>query len=229
MSTITQALEQVEQRISTAATQFQRDRSDIQLLAVSKKQTPSKIREAYLAGQRCFGENYLQEARDKQAVLQELDIEWHFIGPIQSNKTREIAENFNWVHSVDRLKVAQRLSNQRPKALPPLNLCLQVNIDDEKTKSGVQLDQLSLLIKEILPLPQLKLRGLMAIPARRTHYPEQLAIFQQVANLQQELSLSHPEFIADTLSLGMSADIEAAIEAGSTIVRVGTDIFGARD
>lgn len=228
MPTITEALEQVEQRISSAAIKYQRNRSDIQLLAVSKKQTASKIREAYLAGQRHFGENYLQEARDKQAVLKE-DIEWHFIGPIQSNKTREIAENFNWVHSVDRLKIAQRLNNQRPAPLPALNICLQVNIDKEKTKSGIEIDQLSSLINSILPLPRLQLRGLMVIPAKRTHYSEQLLAFQQIADLQKELSLSHPEFIADTLSMGMSADMEAAIAAGSTIVRVGTDIFGARD
>jgi len=228
MRDIKQQLIDINQKIANTATQFNREPSDIQLLAVSKTQPPSRILDAYHAGQQSFGENYLQEARDKQEVLKDLDINWHFIGPIQSNKTREIAEHFSWVHSVDRLKVAKRISKQRPEHLPPLNICLQVNIDNEPSKSGVSIGELPALTQSINLLPQLRLRGLMAIPAKRSNHDEQRAVFIQVAELLQQLKLTNPCLDMDTLSMGMSDDMEAAIAAGATIVRVGSSIFGPR-
>ena len=198
------------------------------ILAVSKKRSSVSMREAYAVGQRCFGESYLQEAIDKQAELADLDIEWHFIGPIQSNKTRSIAENFAWVHSVDRFKVAQRLNNQRPSRLEPLKVCIQVNIDDEASKSGVREQELPALARALLALPHLRLTGLMAIPLPRSDYAQQLAAFQRVAKLQTQLQ----DFLGmplTTLSMGMSSDLEAAIAAGSTLIRIGTDLFGPRN
>lgn len=228
MTDIAQQLRQIQQQIRATADTHQRPIDSIQLIAVSKTQSASKLLEAYHAGQRAFGENYLQEAKEKQSQLQQSDIEWHFIGPIQSNKTRDIAESFQWVHSVDRLKIAQRLSAQRPEHLPPLNICIQLNIDKEDTKSGVLPNQLVELAQAIAALPRIRLRGLMSIPRKRDSFEKQQAIFKQVAELQQQLNQDNPELQLDTLSMGMSADIEAAIAAGTTMIRVGTGIFGKR-
>ncbi len=197
------------------------------LLAVSKTFAAGMVREAYNAGQACFAESYVQEALDKIAALQDLDIEWHYIGPIQSNKTRAIAENFAWVHSVDRLKIAERLSEQRPAHLPPLQVCLQVNISREKTKSGVSPNEASGLAHAIAKLPGLKLRGLMAVPAPSDETAAQRRPFAQLRKLRDELNRQGLEL--DTLSMGMSHDFAAAIAEGATIVRIGTAIFGARN
>ncbi len=229
MPDIAQQLQHINARIHTSAQQCQRSAGDITLLAVSKTQSAERVLSAYHAGQRAFGENYLQEAREKQNVLQTYtDIEWHFIGPIQSNKTRDIAEHFDWVHSVDRLKIATRLSQQRPAHLPPLNVCVQINIDNEDSKAGVSLAQLPELLQAIHLLPRLRLRGLMVIPAKRDQMDQQHAVFAQVENIRQQLVTNNPSLMLDTLSMGMSDDMEAAIAAGSTIVRVGSAIFGAR-
>lgn len=223
----------VRQRLSKAAAQARRV-DDIALLAVSKGQSATSIRAVQQTGQRDFGENYLQEALDKIAQLTDLDICWHFIGPVQSNKTRPIAEHFHWVHTVDRLKVAQRLSAQRPAELAPLNICIQVNIDGEHSKSGVAPDEVAELALQIVQLPQLQLRGLMAIPAP---FGDDLCVdtelqntpFFHLAQLLATLRTRSPALAAmDTLSMGMSGDLEAAVAAGSTLVRVGTAIFGER-
>jgi pyridoxal phosphate enzyme (YggS family) len=198
------------------------------LLAVSKRHPASAIAELFQAGQCSFGESYLQEALDKQAELGELAIDWHFIGPIQSNKTRAIAENFSWVHSVDRLKVARRLSEQRPEGLADLNICVQVNVSNEASKSGFTLIELRDVVKEIAQLPRLRLRGLMAIPQRQHDPILQRQPFSALAKAQADLNASLG-LNMDTLSMGMSADLSAAIAEGSTIVRVGTDIFGVRE
>ncbi len=228
MNNIAEKIHEIHQRIQHSAAQAERNARDIQLLAVSKTQAPARILEAYHAGQRAFGENYLQEARDKQQALRQLDIEWHFIGPIQSNKTRDIAAHFYWVHSVDRLKIAERLSKQRPQELPPLNICLQLNIDNENTKSGTTIEELPSLANAINILPNLTLRGLMVIPEKRDTLQAQQQIFEKVANTLQHVSLGNPTLQLDTLSMGMSDDMEAAIAAGATIIRVGSAIFGSR-
>ncbi len=201
----------------------------VQLLAVSKTRTADELRQAWSGGQRAFGENYLQEALDKIEALQDLDISWHFIGPIQSNKTRPIAENFDWVHSVDRFKVAQRLSDQRPAAMPPLNICLQVNISEEASKSGVLPTDLAALATEVATLKNIRLRGLMAIPASNDDPQQQRRPFAQMNELLQALQQQLPNQPLDTLSMGMSDDMEAAIFEGATIVRIGTALFGPRD
>lgn len=227
MYKIVDKLMQVEARLQQATTIANRSRDSVTLLAVSKGQPAQSLQEAFAQGQRDFGENYLQEALDKQETLRSLPICWHFIGPIQSNKSRAIAENFAWVHSVDRLKIAQRLNDQRPPHLPPLNICLQVNIDDETSKSGAAPNELPGLAQQIQQLPRLKLRGLMALPAPQSDPLRQRQVFAQVRTLRDQLgALLQTEL--DTLSMGMSADLEAAIAEGATIVRVGTDIFGAR-
>lgn len=232
MHKIDDKLAKVTARIHQAAIAAGRDPQTVQLIAVSKTQPAAAVAEAYVWGQRAFGENYLQEALDKQAALQTLpnvephSIEWHFIGPIQSNKTRPIAAHFSWVHSVDRLKIAQRLSEQRPHELPPLSICVQVNIDDETTKSGVALVDLPELAAAIRPLPRLQLRGLMAIPAATNNPAQQRAAFAKLRNALN--ALNEQGFALDCLSMGMSGDMEAAIAEGATFVRVGTDIFGAR-
>ena len=195
------------------------------LLAVSKAQTADKLRTAYLAGQRAFGENYVQEAINKQVELTDLAIEWHFIGPIQSNKTALIAQHFDWVHSVDRLKIAARLNEARPQNAAPLNICIQINSSDEHTKSGVDIDSLAILASEISKMPQLKLRGLMAIPAPTKDLAKQRTQFKIVADAYKTLKQN---FELDTLSIGMSDDYVAAIHEGATIVRIGSAIFGAR-
>ncbi len=212
-----------------ACEQNQQNRDGVQLLAVSKTRPAEQLRAAFACGQYRFGENYLQEALDKQLQLQDLAIEWHFIGPIQSNKTRALAEHFDWVESVDRLKIARRLSEQRPPNLPPLQICLQVNLDNEANKAGVSLDELSALAAAITPLPNLQLRGLMAIPAKREGFEDQKASFLRLKQALNELRQQLPQTPLDTLSMGMSADLEAAIAAGSTQVRIGTDLFGPRD
>lgn len=224
MSTIADNIGQVSQRIRAAADAVQRDASSIHLLAVSKTKPAQAVREAYAVGMRDFGENYLQEALGKQAELTDLPLSWHFIGPIQSNKTRAIAENFAWVHSVDRLKIAQRLSEQRPADLPPLNICIQVNVSGEASKSGCTSADLPALADAISALPRLKLRGLMAIPEPTEDRTAQDAAFAAVRDLQNSLNLP-----LDTLSMGMSHDLESAIAQGATWVRIGTALFGARD
>ena len=224
MSTIADNIAEVEARIRAAALAVQRDVTSIHLLAVSKTKPAAALREAYAAGLRDFGENYLQEARAKQVELAELPLCWHFIGPIQSNKTRDIAEHFAWVHSVDRLKIAQRLSEQRPANLPPLNICIQVNVSGEASKSGCTPADLPALAAAISALPRLKLRGLMAIPEPTEDRAEQDAAFATVRTLQESLNMG-----LDTLSMGMSHDLESAIAQGATWVRIGTALFGARD
>ncbi|CRM27997.1 pyridoxal phosphate enzyme, YggS family protein [Pseudomonas sp. FH4] len=224
MSTIADNIGLVSQRIRAAAQAVQRDESSVHLLAVSKTKPAQAVREAYAAGMRDFGENYLQEALGKQAELTDLPLSWHFIGPIQSNKTRAIAENFAWVHSVDRLKIAQRLSEQRPADLPALNICIQVNVSGEASKSGCTPADLPALAEAISALPRLKLRGLMAIPEPTEDRAAQDAAFAAVRDLQASLNLG-----LDTLSMGMSHDLESAIAQGATWVRIGTALFGARD
>ena len=224
MSTIADNIAEVEARIRAAALAVQRDVTSIHLLAVSKTKPAAALREAYAAGVRDFGENYLQEARAKQVELADLPLCWHFIGPIQSNKTRDIAEHFAWVHSVDRLKIAQRLSEQRPANLPPLNICIQVNVSGEASKSGCTPADLPALAAAISALPRLKLRGLMAIPEPTEDRAEQDAAFATVRTLQESLNMG-----LDTLSMGMSHDLESAIAQGATWVRIGTALFGARD
>ncbi|MBO5393244.1 MAG: YggS family pyridoxal phosphate-dependent enzyme [Pseudomonas sp.] len=224
MSTIAGNIAQVEARIRAAALAVQRDVTSIHLLAVSKTKPAGALREAHAAGIRDFGENYLQEARAKQLELADLPLCWHFIGPIQSNKTRDIAEHFAWVHSVDRLKIAQRLSEQRPANLPPLNICIQVNVSGEASKSGCTPADLPALAAAISALPRLKLRGLMAIPEPTEDRAEQDAAFATVRTLQESLNMG-----LDTLSMGMSHDLESAIAQGATWVRIGTALFGARD
>jgi len=199
----------------------------VYLLAVSKTFPAEAVREAYAAGQTAFGENYLQEALDKIETLRDLPLEWHFIGPIQSNKTRPIAEHFAWVHSVDRLKVAERLSAQRPAHLPPLNVCLQVNVSGEESKSGVAPEEVETLAVQVAALPHLKLRGLMSIPAPASGEAAQRLPFARMREIFQYLN--RHGMALDTLSMGMSHDYPAAIMEGATIVRIGTAIFGARD
>ncbi len=230
MSVIPQNLQAVHARIAAAAQAAGRDPSRIGLLAVSKTFGPDAVIEAALAGQRAFGENYLQEALDKMATIRaaqpDASLEWHFIGPIQSNKTRPIAEHFDWVHSVEREKIAQRLSEQRPTHLPPLNVCLQINISGEASKSGATLAQAAALAQAVAAMPRLKLRGLMAIPEPAGGFEQQRKPFRQLRALFEQLQAQGLDL--DTLSMGMSADMDAAIAEGATIVRVGTAIFGKR-
>ena len=226
MQNIENNLARIKQQIQQAATDFDRKTSDISLLAVSKRKPASDLRSAYNCGQRDFGENFLQEAQQKMRELADLDIVWHFIGPVQSNKTKALAESFDWVHCVDRVKIAQRLSNQRPESMPPLNICIQVNIDLEASKSGVSPGDITALAESIRHLPQIRLRGLMAIPAQRTTFELQREPF---AKLKQSLQdLQQRGLDCDTLSMGMSHDMRAAIAEGATLVRIGTAIFGER-
>ncbi len=222
-------LEAVQQRIAMAAHVAGRDARCIALLAVSKTFPAEDVRAAHAAGQRAFGENYVQEALTKIEALADLraSLEWHFIGPLQSNKTRPVAEHFDWVHSVDRLKIAQRLSEQRPDALPPLNVCLQINISGEASKSGVSVDEAMQVARDIAALPRLRLRGLMAIPEPAGGIDEQRVPHRRLRELFERLRSDG--LALDTLSMGMSSDLEAAVLEGATIVRVGTAIFGARD
>ncbi len=224
---IAENLARLHQRIQQAEQRYQRPPGSVQLLAVSKTRPAQDVSVAAACGQRHFGENYVQEAVEKITSLAEHDLIWHFIGPIQSNKTRLIATHFHWVHSVERLKIAQRLSKQRPPHLPPLNICLQVNISNEPSKSGLSLSELPDTARQIAALPDLHLRGLMAIPQRSTRFELQRRPFLRLHQALQSLNQEDVEL--DTLSMGMSADIEAAIAEGGTIVRIGTDIFGPRD
>lgn len=230
MSLIPINLQAVRQQIVHAAHLADRSFTEIQLLAVSKTFDADAVLIAATAGQVAFGENYVQEAVDKMATIAriapELSLEWHFIGPIQSNKTRQITEHFAWVHSVDRLKIAHRLSDQRPRGMAPLNVCLQINISGEDTKSGVQPEETLKLAREVVKLPNLRLRGLMAIPQATDDLALQRHNFAQLRMLKEQLVEAGIEL--DTLSMGMSSDMEAAIMEGSTIVRIGTAIFGAR-
>ncbi|WP_127958675.1 YggS family pyridoxal phosphate-dependent enzyme [Serratia microhaemolytica] len=231
MSTIEQNLQHVRQQIASAAQACDRAPAAVTLLAVSKTKSVVQIAEAIAAGQHCFGENYVQEGVDKIHHFAQQPkaaaIEWHFIGPLQSNKSRLVAENFAWCHTVDRLRIAQRLSDQRPESMPPLNVLIQVNISDEQSKSGICLAELPALATAVAALPKLRLRGLMAIPAPEHDYQRQLAVFQQMYQAYQALRQQYPQL--DTLSMGMSDDMSAAIAAGSTLVRIGTAIFGARN
>lgn len=222
------SLASVHQRLARALASAGRSPDDACLLAVSKTQPAAAIRHAHRLGQRHFGESYLQEAMDKQAELDDLDdIVWHFIGPLQSNKTRAVAERFAWVHSVDRLKVARRLSQQRPNTLPPLNICLQVNVSQEASKSGVMPEALGELARAVAELPGLSLRGLMAIPAPAETFDAQRKPLAELRTCLHDLkqTLDAP---LDTLSMGMSGDLEAAIAEGATLVRLGTAVFGTR-
>ena len=225
MTIIANALQAIQVNIREARLTANRD-DEVKLLAVSKAQPADKLREAYMAGQRAFGENYLQEAINKQTQLKDCTIEWHFIGPIQSNKTQLIAQHFAWVHSLDRLKIAQRLNDARAQLLPPLNVCIQINSSDEESKSGVDIDSLAVLAKEISAMPHLKLRGLMAIPASTKDLAKQRAQFKIVGAAFN--ALQQQGFALDTLSIGMSDDYVAAIQEGATIVRIGSAIFGLR-
>jgi PLP dependent protein len=225
-SGIEQRLALVRSRIEYAAARFGRDPGEIRLVAASKTFDASAVRQAHAAGQVDFGENYVQEALDKMGELGDLPLVWHFIGPIQGNKTRAIAEHFDWVHSVDRLKVSERLSAQRPASMPPLDLCLEVNISGEASKGGVSAEDLPALAQAVAALPRLRLRGLMAIPAPSADPAEQRAAFAAVRRLYEALQSSG--YALDTLSMGMSGDLEAAIAEGATMVRVGTAIFGER-
>ena len=228
MTMIRDNLQQVTSRIVTACTAAGRDPASVRLLAVSKTFPAEAVRDAYGAGQRAFGENYIQEGVGKIQSLADLraELEWHCIGPLQSNKTRLVAEHFDWVHSVDRLKIAQRLSEQRPADLPPLQVCLQVNVDGGANKSGVSPEEAVALAQAVAALPRLRLRGLMAIPEPAVGFDAQRALFMTAAAVFDRINAAGIEL--DTLSLGMSADLEAAIAAGSTMVRVGTAIFGGR-
>lgn len=224
---ISEQLHRVHTRITAAAQAAGRDPTDIKLLAVSKTFPVADLRNAMLAGQRCFGESYLNEALPKLAALTDPAPEWHFIGPLQSNKTRGIAEHFAWLHSLDRLKHAERLNEQRPDVLPPLNVCLQINISGEVSKSGVTLEALPVLATAVAALPRLRLRGLMAIPAPSSDSDAQRAAFRAV-RLAFE-SLQEKGLTLDTLSMGMTDDLESAIAEGATILRIGSAIFGARE
>lgn len=226
MDTIGSNLQAVKARIAAAAAQAGRDVGGIQLLAVSKTFDAAAVRSAYAAGQRAFGENYVQEALDKIAALTDLDLIWHFIGPIQSNKTRQIAEHFDWVHSIDRLKIAERLAAARPVDKAPLNVCLQVNIGDEVSKSGVPPAEALALARAVSALPRLHLCGLMAIPPATDDAAVQRGHFAQLRALRDELA--DAGIPLNTLSMGMSGDLDAAIAEGATMVRIGTAIFGAR-
>ncbi|MEW6119932.1 MAG: YggS family pyridoxal phosphate-dependent enzyme [Pseudomonadota bacterium] len=219
-------LRAVQARIAAAARQAGRTPASIRLLAVSKTFNAAAVRDMAGCGQRVFGENYVQEALEKRAALADLPLEWHFIGPLQSNKTRLVAENFAWVHGVDRLKIAERLSAQRPPGLPPLQVCIEVNVSGEASKGGVAPADLPALAAAVASLPGLKLRGLMAIPAPSDDPVVQRAAFRRVRTLLDDLAARGHAL--DTLSMGMSADLEAAILEGATIVRVGTALFGSR-
>lgn len=226
MTQIAQQLDAVRQALRKAEAAAGRPAGSVGLVAVSKTFPPEALRAAYAAGQRAFGENYVQELVDKTAALADLDIEWHFIGPLQSNKTRPVAERAHWVHSIDRLKIAQRLSDQRPEHLPPLQVCLQVNVSGEASKSGCVPDEVLALARVVAPLPRLELRGLMCIPEPtedEARLASQFAILSALACTLRAAGLA-----VDTLSMGMSADMTLAVAEGATLVRVGSAIFGAR-
>jgi len=219
-------LKAVLQEIHNAEAAYHRTEGSVQLLAVSKTKPADDIRAAWACGQRAFGENYAQELEDKFKALNDLDIEWHYIGPLQSNKTRIVANCADWMHSIDREKIARRLSEQRPKHLAPLNICLQINISGEDSKSGIPIEEIKTLAEKVRQLPGLRLRGLMTLPAPGRNLDEQRAAFARVRQAFDELNEAGLRL--DTLSMGMSGDMEAAIAEGATIVRIGTAIFGQR-
>jgi len=233
MSKIQDNLQIIGTKIEQYSTQYNRSQSSVNLLAVSKRHTIDSIKEAYNCGQYSFGENYVQELLEKNKQLKNLDIDWHFIGPLQSNKAKKIAEVASWVHAVERLKIAKRLSDNRPDDMSPLSICLQINISDEQSKSGIKPEELNDLALQIVNLPNIKLRGLMVIPAPENDFEKQRKVFSRVKdlldNLQQHLNVKGKNIKLDTLSMGMSDDIEAAIAEGTTMVRVGTAIFGQRE
>lgn len=225
--TIQKNLSDVTERIHLAATECHRAPQDITLLAVSKTKPCEAILEAIEAGQRQFGENYVQEGVEKiQHFAERTDLVWHFTGPLQSNKSRLVAEHFDWFHTLDRTKIAQRLNEQRPQDKAPLNVLIQINISDENSKSGITLEEVNELAAQVAQLPNLVLRGLMTIPAPETDYERQCAAFRQMEQAFEQLKASYPT--VDTLSMGMTDDMRAAIHCGSTLVRIGTAIFGAR-
>jgi pyridoxal phosphate enzyme (YggS family) len=226
MTDIKTNLIHIKELIADYEKKYGREKNSVELLAVSKGQSLEKMQAAFALGQKRFGESYLQEALPKIAVMSDACIEWHFIGPVQSNKTRKIAKHFAWVHSIANIKTAKRLNEQRPAYLPPLNICIEINIDHEATKSGIELDEILPLVKYCLTLPRLKLRGLMTIPAANETVEEQRVAFHTLRSVWQ--SLREQGIALDTLSMGMSEDFEAAIAEGSTIVRIGTSIFGPR-
>jgi PLP dependent protein len=235
MTMISDNLQRVRERIATACRDARRDANEVRLLAVSKTFGADAVAAAFAAGQTAFGENYVQEGVEKIAALRHLPIEWHMIGPIQSNKTRLVAGHFDWVHSVDRLKTAQRLSEQRPAHLPPLQVCLQVNVDGGPNKAGVPPDAAPALAGQVVRLPHLQLRGLMCIPEPAPDFIAACAVYTRAKALFDHLNAANLPFLTpqdaarfDTLSMGMTADLEAAIHSGSTLVRVGTAIFGVR-
>lgn len=225
--TLKSRLELVRCSIAQAMSDYARPENSVKLLAVSKTRTPDEIITAFNCGQTCFGESYLQEALTKIDHLRDKAIEWHFIGKIQSNKTRSIAEKFDWVHSVDKLKHAKRLNDQRPDSMAPLNICLQINIDDEESKGGINPEDAADLIQQIRQLPKLQLQGLMALPTPTQNPDEQRIAFRKLRKLRDQLATT--DLPLETLSMGMSGDMEAAIAEGATIVRVGTAIFGPRN
>lgn len=226
MPSIAENIQRLRDRVRELEDRYQRESGSVKLLAVSKTHPVENILQAMSAGQKDFGENYLQEALDKIQAIGRTEVTWHFIGPIQSNKTRDIAEHFDWVHSVDRLKIARRLSEQRPDSLPPLNICVQVNISGESSKSGIAPEDCEAFCEAVAHLPRLKLRGLMAIPAPTESLAQQRAVYRPLAEIMQHLAQQHESM--DTLSIGMSDDHEAAIAEGGTMIRLGTAIFGPR-
>ncbi len=229
MSTLADRIDIVKQRIKKAAKKAGRDEDEILLLAVTKTQNLTAVNEAIKCGLYSFGENYVQEGIKKIKATENKAINWHFIGPLQANKTKIVATNFDWIHSLDQVKTARRLSDQRPASLSPLNVCIQVNIDNEPTKHGIAAYHLAETVDRIVELPQIKLRGLMAIPAPRITHDCQRKVFRKLVKLREEVNARLDKCQKlDTLSMGMSFDLEAAIKEGATIVRVGTDIFGAR-
>lgn len=225
-NTVSHNISSIRTKISQFEGKYERTAGSVKLLAVSKTRPAEDIELALVENQYDFGENYLQDALSKIENITVPKINWHFIGPIQSNKTRQIAENFAWVHTIDRLKIAQRLNEQRPTGLEPLNVCIQVNISNEESKSGVNIEEASLLAKQIMTLPNIKLRGLMAIPESTTNIETQRTSFRLLRELKEQLNSQG--LALDTLSMGMSNDMEAAIAEGSTMVRIGTAIFGKR-
>ena len=223
---VTENLTLISDLLRESAIAANRDPAAVKLLAVSKKQPVAKIREAHAAGQRDFGENFVQEGLEKIEALADLDLTWHFIGHLQSNKTRVVAENFDWVHTIDKLKIAKRLSEQRPERLPPLDVCVQVNVDDETSKHGVAPADVAELAAACAALPRLRLRGLMCLPAMREGFEAQRVPFATLRRLAEDLRRDGID--TDTLSMGMTADYRAAIFEGATIVRIGTAVFGER-
>ena len=226
MSNLRESLEETRTRIASAALRYGRDPVSIGLVAVGKSQPAERLRALAECGQRDFGENYLQEALSKLDALDGLALTWHFIGQLQANKTRAVAERFDWVHTLDRERIAARLNEQRPHYAPPLNICIQVRLEDEPGKGGVTPDEALVLARRVRELPRLRLRGLMCIPPPRDSFDEQYALFTRLTDVQR--SLNEQGFGLDALSMGMSADLEAAIAAGATWVRIGTAIFGER-